>query len=209
MRPIRSRLMSSQRPLPLETDSKLRSSALGLYRLALALLPVVLLGACATQKLEDFATGRPELRLETYFPGHTRAWGMFVDRFGTVRRQFIVDLDGGWDGTVLTLDEHFIYADGERQERHWRFHRDGAGGWIGTAPDVIGQAHGREAGNAFEMHYTAELRTGDSTLRADFDDWLFRQDQEVVLNRAVMRKFGVTLGTVQLAFRHDSPPATP
>ena len=55
-------------------------------------------------------------------------------------------------------------------------------------------------GNAYEMHYTTDVKAGDSTYRLDFDDWLFRESKDVVLNHAVVTKFGIYVGQVQLAF---------
>ncbi len=49
-------------------------------------------------KLDDFAAGTPSLVLEDYFQGRTEAWGVFEDRFGRVRRQFKVDIDGRYEG---------------------------------------------------------------------------------------------------------------
>ena len=46
---------------------------------------------------------KPDLILEQYFLGKTFASGIFEDRFGNVRRQFTVDIDGTWDGKTLTL----------------------------------------------------------------------------------------------------------
>ncbi|MEK9661172.1 MAG: DUF3833 family protein, partial [Alphaproteobacteria bacterium] len=69
--------------------------------------------------IEDFDGKTPRFVLEEYFDGHTRAWGIVRDRFGTVRRQFSVDMTGTWDGTALTLDEHFVYDDGETDRRTW------------------------------------------------------------------------------------------
>jgi hypothetical protein len=34
-----------------------------------------------------------------------------------------------------------------------------------------------------------------------FDDWMFQMDEQVLLNRATMSKFGIRLGEVTLAFR--------
>ena len=33
-----------------------------------------------------------------------------------------------------------------------------------------------------------------------FDDWMYQMDERVMLNKAVMSKFGITLGEVTLAF---------
>jgi hypothetical protein len=38
----------------------------------------------------------------------------------------------------------------------------------------------------------------------DFDDWMYLMDDQVMLNRSVMSKFGVRLGEVILTFRKRS-----
>lgn len=42
---------------------------------------------------------------------------------------------------------------------------------------------------------------GDGSLRVDFDDWMLLQDDGVLINRAWVKKLGVTIGTVSLFFR--------
>ena len=68
-------------------------------------------------KPRDFAGQGPALDIFRYFRGETRAWGLFEDRFGAVRRQFRVDVTGTVDGDLLTLDERFVYNDGETDRR--------------------------------------------------------------------------------------------
>ena len=174
-------------------------------RIVAALTAVLVLAGCGSgMRIEDFAGRTPELRLEEYFAGRTRAWGLFEDRFGTVRRTFTVDITGTWDGTTLTLDEDFLYDDGETQKRIWRLTRTGERQWEGRAADVVGVATGREAGNAFRFGYRLNLKVGDSTWEVRFDDWMFRIDDEVVLNTAKVYRWGIWIGTVQLAFRRVS-----
>jgi hypothetical protein len=161
-------------------------------------LIALLVCGCAHMQPADFANGKPALTLEGFFPGHETAYGLFYDRGGNVQRQFAVDMNGNWDGAVLHLDEHFSYADGEIQERHWSFRRAVDGGWIGTAPDVIGEAHGQVAGNAFELHYSLVVK--GYTL--DVDDWLFREAPDVILDRATFSWLGFGVGQLQLVIIH-------
>jgi hypothetical protein len=163
----------------------------------LLLLPLV---GCASMTPADFAKNQPQMQLEEYFKGDSTAYGMFLDRGENVKRQFKVAMHGAFDGSVLKLDEDFTYDDGERQQRHWTFRKVDDHDWIGTAPDVIGEAHGHWQGNAYEMNYTADLKAGSSTYRLNFDDWLFRQSDNVVLNHTEVTKFGVDVGEVQLVF---------
>ena len=151
--------------------------------------------------IEDFAGREPRLLIEDYFSGQTRAWGIFQDRFGTLRRQFEVEIDGRWDGEVLTLVEDFQYDDGETEQRVWRIRKSGDHEYTGEADGVIGVAEGRAFGNALHWSYRYALEVGENTWNVAFDDWLFLQSDGVLINRAEVTKFGVKLGEVTLVFR--------
>ena len=69
--------------------------------------------------IDDYTSTGPAFVLEEYFVGDVRASGIFEDRFGVVRRQFTVEINGTWDGRNLVLDEHFQYSDGEQDRRVW------------------------------------------------------------------------------------------
>ena len=167
-----------------------------------ALLAVlVAVSGCSSMKPEDFAGREPKLVLEEYFLGETKAWGIFQDRFGNLRRQFQVDITGRLEGDVLVLEEDFLYDDGERERRVWRIERTGEHGYRGQAEDVIGTAEGKAYGNALNWTYRFNLKVGDSTWAVSFDDWLFLQSDGVLINRAEVTKFGLLLGEVTLAFR--------
>ena len=148
------------------------------------------------------------MRLEEFFTGRIRAYGLFEDRFGNVRRQFIVDIDASWDGERLVLDEHFIFSDGERSRRVWRMRKTGPNDWVGEADDVIGVATGRVAGNALNFRYTIDLDIGSRKLRTRFDDWLFLQPDGVLINRAHVTWWGIEIGQVTITFRRQEQRAS-
>ena len=167
--------------------------------LGMIFLGVVLTG-CGGMDIKKFEAATPQLVLEEYFAGKTRAWGIFEDRFGTLRRQFTVDIVGRWDGRTLVLDERFVYRDGERDRRVWTIEKVGPNRYQGRADDVIGVATGEAKGNALSWRYNMDLKVGDSTLRVHFDDWMFLQPDNVLINRARVSKWGVELGRVTLFF---------
>jgi hypothetical protein len=169
---------------------------------AVPLLAVsALLAACSGRpSLDDPSLGGPELVLEEYFAGTLRADGQFQDRFGTVRRRFTVAIEGTWDGEDLTLVEDFVYHDGETEQRIWTLRKTGPNAWEGTAPGVVGVATGEVRGDVFNWRYTIDLPIGDDTLRATFDDWMWRLDDDRLLNRAYMSRFGVAIGEVIIFF---------
>jgi hypothetical protein len=173
----------------------------------LVLLPLLLFTGCSPMKPEDFAGTEPRFVVEDYFQGQTRAWGIFQDRFGKVRRQFVVDIDGAWDGRTLTLTEDFKYSDGETERRVWRIVRTGENAYEGRADDVEGVATGASFGQALYWAYTLRLKVGGDSWRVQFDDWMFLQPDGKLINRATVSKFGITIGEVLIFFSKEKSAA--
>ena len=98
--------------------------------------------------IKNFESSSPEFILEEYFQGKTEASGIFEDRFGVVRKQFVVSIVGAWDGRFLILDESFVYSDSTREKRLWHIEKVGLDQYEGKADDVIGVATGFSSGNA-------------------------------------------------------------
>ena len=109
----------------------------------IAVLSVLLLAACAGRpSMDDPSLSTRELELEEFFDGRLTAYGQFQDLFGTVRRQFVAEIEGDWDGERLRLVEDFTYEDGSTEQRVWTLRKTGDETWEGTAPGVIGVAVG-------------------------------------------------------------------
>lgn len=176
----------------------MRSS--GVRRTLAGFAVVLFMTGCNVMKIDDFADREPRLVLEEFFAGKTRAWGIFEDRFGNLRREFVVDITGDWDGHRLVLDEAFQYADGETDRRVWTITRNSDGTYQGRAADVIGTATGVAAGNALNWRYEMDLKMGERSVRVSFDDWMFLQPNHVLLNRARVEKWGLRIGEVTLMF---------
>ena len=170
-------------------------------RLWALILCSLLLASCATSPTPaDYADQKPQLDLKQYFNGELVAHGIFTDRAGKVARRFTVQLTGTWDGKQGTLDERFTYSDGKTERRVWRLTDEGNGRWTGRADDVVGFAEGRAAGNALNWRYTLALPVDGKVYEVQFDDWMYLMDDQVMLNKAAMSKFGVGLGEVTLSF---------
>jgi hypothetical protein len=171
-------------------------------RIALiTLAAAALVAGCASSPTPaDYAAEKPVLDLKSYFNGELVAHGLFTDRSGKVARRFTVQMTGTWNGPQGTLDERFTYSDGKTERRVWRLTDEGGGRWTGRADDVVGVAEGRSAGNALNWRYTLALPVDGKVYEVQFDDWMYQMDEHVMLNKAVMSKFGIHLGDVTLSF---------
>jgi hypothetical protein len=165
----------------------------------------MLVGGCASQQLDTYAAEKPVLDLQQYFNGTLDAYGIFTDRSGTVVKRFTVVMRCNWQGNEGVLDEDFLYSDGSRQRRVWRITKLPDGRYTGTADDVVGIAEGQAQGNALNWSYTLSLPVDGKVYEVQFDDWMYLMSDTVMLNKATMRKFGVRLGEVTLAFTKRTP----
>ena len=153
------------------------------------------LTGCSSMNIDDFKDTTPEFVPQTYFNGPLRAYGMVKDRNGKIIRTFKGDLVGHWDSNgVGTLDEHFIYNDGEKLHRTWTLKPDGAKKFIATAGDIVGNASMVAQGNTVMLDYTMKVPYGKTTLDIDVRDWLHLQSDGVILNHSKMKKFGIEVG---------------
>jgi hypothetical protein len=162
------------------------------------------LAGCSAD-LEDYQSRAPKFDLFGYFAGKTYAWGMVQDFSGKQTRRFSVVLEGNVKGNVLTLNEQFVYTDGEQDTRVWTITRQPDGSYQGQAADIIGTATGREVGNALHWQYDFLLKYGQGKeITVTFDDWLYRQDESHLFNMTSIRKFGLEVGRVTLFFEKDT-----
>jgi hypothetical protein len=156
-------------------------------------------------RIDDMPVTDQPFLVEQYFQGATRAQGIVFDRGGAPMRYFSVQLNGDWNekAQTLTLEEDFQFDDGEVSQRTWLITRVAEGRYTGEAADVEGQAMGRSRGNALNWEYTLNIPYKNSTLAVQLNDWMYLQD-DVLLNRAVMRKFGFRVGEIFIAFNRPS-----
>lgn len=162
--------------------------------------------ACASVEVEQYRSEKPVLDLKRYLNGELRAWGMFTDRFGKVVRRFEVRMQASWKGSQGILEEDFLYSDGTTERRVWTIDEIAPGRFRGRADDVIGEAVGVSAGNALNWRYTLALPIEGRIWHVQFDDWMYLIDEQVLINRARMSKFGIELGEVTLSFTREKRP---
>ena len=150
-----------------------------------------------------YKDSKPRFVLEEYFNGRTLAWGIFQKRSGFVSRQFQVDILGVWNGENLVLTEDFRFRDGEQSRRVWRIKKIDQHRYEGRADDVHGIAQGRQYGQALQWQYSLLIDVESKTYKVSMDDWMYLQENGVLINRTRMSKFGFRIGEITIVFRKD------
>ena len=65
---------------------------------------------------------------------------------------------------------------------------------------MVGRAEGIAYGNALNWRYDLLLNVDNRQWRVSFNDWMFLQDEKVLINRAKLSKYGFPIGEVTLFF---------
>lgn len=169
-----------------------------LLQLLCLLCATLLLGACGSVQVSDYATTAPALDLRQFFDGELRAYGMLQDRSGRMTRRFTATLNGTWNGDSGVLEEEFRFDDGEVQLRTWQLQHEGNGRYSGSAGDVVGTAGGSTGGAVFNWQYQLDVPWRDDSIVLQLDDWLYLVDERHLLNRTRLTKFGFRVGELTL-----------
>jgi hypothetical protein len=170
-------------------------------RLLLATMPAAAftLAGCASPTADDYAAEKPVLDLRRYFNGMLDALACSPTAAARWCAASPWCMDCRWQGDDGVLDEDFTYSDGTRQRRIWRLTRRLAMAATPAAPTTWwakprARPRQRCTGN------TPWPAGGRAHLNVQFDDWMYLMDDKVMLNKAVMSKFGIQLGEVTLSF---------
>lgn len=143
----------------------------------------------------------PPFLPEAYFDGQLDAFGLFIDRFGKVQRQFRVTIKGQRTEDGFILDEYFTYDDGELETRKWTVTACGDGIYRGECADVVGHATGILTDNVLSWKYKFNLPMFGRVVTVKFDDVMALQAGAILVNRAKVSKWGFLLGEVLISFR--------
>ena len=141
-----------------------------------------------------------DLVLEKYFAGKTRANGTFSAING-VRRDFKVDLIGRWNGKRLILQENFVYSDGEKDQKTWRFVKTGPFTYMGTREDVVGETLVTIKGDTARYSYDVYLDGKNRKNRVRFHDSMTLQEGGLLINNAWVTKFGFPVARTHVEFQ--------
>ena len=162
------------------------------------ILLYLLVTGCTQPRVEDHNGFIPAFDVEAFFSGTLTAHGVVRDRSGTVIRTFDADIQADSSDGVVTLDEDFVFDDGEEDKRVWKLVPREDGSWGATAGDVIGEGSLTKAGHALFLDYVLRIPYGDSTIDIRVDDRMYRVTDSIVVNESRMFKFGVQVGSILL-----------
>lgn len=162
---------------------------------------------CSKMQIEDFNNTTPKFIPQEYFNGKLTAYGLVKDRSGKIIRTFKGNLYGSWDEKGIgTLDEKFIYNDGEKQTRVWKLVPKDDNTFEGTAGDIVGTSKMIVNGNTVMIDYVMRVPYNDSTIDISVKDWLHLQEDGVVINHSKMKKFGFIVGELVITIIKDFEP---
>ena len=164
-----------------------------------------ILPGCHNNSIEYYGARKNKIDLRSFFDGEIECWGVIFDYKGRQSRSFYAKIKGSWsDSNNGKLEEWFDFDDGEKTERQWNISFSNNSLFVANAHDVVGEAKGQQAGNAININYTLQVPYNNSTINLKMDDWMYLVDDNIVLNRTSMKKFGFKVGELMLFMKKKS-----
>ncbi len=166
---------------------------------AFAGLLLVLAGCGKPLPVGHFAGTKPVFDPIAFWAGHHRSWGVVENRAGGPTDTVATDCLGTPEPGGLHMVQTLTLGDGTVQHRDWHLQRDGSG-YVATANDMVGQAHGAAAGRVFHWRFVIALRPGNPLFNVTFDQWMYLLDDGSMMNRTTVRKLDVIVAEVSEVF---------
>ena len=163
------------------------------------LLLLICLVSCSSNS-EHKLTG-PKLNPEQFFKGNLIASGFVKDRSGKIIRTFNAKIIGEVKAKDFTLTEHFIFDDGEKQERIWKFKHTDNGHYDATANDVDGIGKAQVYDNYMSLDYKLIIQYNDKPMKISIEDILVLTHENILIAESQMYKFGLHVGSITLVMQ--------
>lgn len=148
---------------------------------------------------------KPFIPLESFFNGKLTAQGLVKNRQGEITRTFHADINASWTAEGIgTLDEQFLFDDGEKQQRIWTLKRQDSQHYSATANDVEGEHLLTVTGRHLKMKYPLSIRYKNKPLTLSVDDRLYIVNDSTLLNESTLKKFGFKVGSILLVIQKQT-----
>lgn len=141
--------------------------------------------------------------LEDFFVGRTVAQGRFAAING-VKRDFRIDITGVWESNTLSLQEKFVYSDGERDEKTWQFTKVADGDYVANREDLLRPVKATIQNSTLRYSYSLYLNPTQKKNLFRFRDRITMVDAQTLTNKAIVFKYGIPVGHVTGIFRKQS-----
>jgi len=153
------------------------------------------------QRPADYKGTLPAADIRHHLNGPMECEGVIYGPTGRVKSRFTARMEGRWDGNRGTLDEHFHYVGGNRQDRQWRLTLGNDGAISAEADDLIGTGTGQQEGASVHLRYRIRLPDHAGGWALDVTDWMYVLENGTIINRSQFRKFGIKVAELVATMR--------
>lgn len=154
-----------------------------------------------TQRPSHYSDTEPAMDIQRNLSGPLLCDGVIYGPHGRVTSRFTARMQGDWDGDSGTLTEDFSYSSGKTQAREWRLSLGANGHFTAKADDIIGTAKGVQSGATVRMTYRLRLPKDAGGHVLSVTDWMYLLDNGTIVNRSIMRKFGLPVAQLVATMR--------
>lgn len=160
------------------------------------------IGVIAHQPAE--AQGGKPFALEEFFNGPISASGSSTNLVNGQARRFTMNTRASASGNQITIRDTLTFSDnGERDSAQWTITKTGDGRYSGTRTHSVGAASIRTGRNGLVWKYVLDLpkKDGSGSRRLNFEELMYMRGDGSVMRRTAIKKFGVTLGRIEIVYR--------
>lgn len=155
----------------------------------------------AAQRSADYAAQTPAFDIRRELVGAILCEGVIFGPTGRVSARFVARMQADWQGSTCRMTEDFTYDSGATQAREWTLRLGNDGTIRATAPDLVGEGQGRQAGSAVRLGYRLRLPDDAGGHVLNVSDWMYLAPNGTIINRSQFRKYGIKVAELVATMR--------
>ena len=174
----------------------------------------LLLSSCCN-KIDKYKDNKPTLNFQAFYNSNVKAYGIYTNIFGKVESRFIMtskpienkdnltskDKIDNKDKVFYAQSIHYLdsgkkkdttaYAIFDKNDPHHFVYKDSM---------MVNEATYDQYGNATNIKYDLNIERDDgSNIVVSADDWSYMIDENNIINKIKIKKFGFTVGYITMS----------
>ncbi|MBC7552408.1 MAG: DUF3833 family protein, partial [Taibaiella sp.] len=138
-------------------------------------------------KPQHFESGRPLLKAENFFVGHTKSSGLVETPGGKPSARITTETFGTLKDGVIYIEQDLMTEGKKKNHRSWKMRQVDDHNIEATADDIAGTARGKLYGNYFTWTFTLKLAPNNPIKRVRMTQTMYLQpDGQTMIIRSVL-----------------------
>lgn len=152
----------------------------------------------------DYLNTTSKLNLKTFLNGNIDSYAVTFDENGKIQSTYTAKINGTWDENRGTVRFNYVYNNGKKENRTWLVTFNENGEYSAIGHDFVGEATGKQLGNASLINYNLMIPLKDKKQQVEFEDRIYQIDENSAIMTSVAKQGKTTISNSIVSLKKNN-----